>query len=125
VTSDAVVLSEDEYLELSHSSIKLRLGTTAPTIGRRKQRFLAAALDGLDTAHSGQKPSVLTAKMRARILAATRMLPKDGSTHWSRHKLAAVLGLSRDSVHRVPRSAGGGLEAAPSGALHGQRQPRL
>ena len=42
----------------SYSFIKLRLGTTAPTISRWKQRFLAAGLDGLDTAHPGQKPSV-------------------------------------------------------------------
>ena len=66
---------------VSYSSIKLRRGTTAPTVSRWKRRFLAAGLDGLDTAHPGQKPSVLTAKLRARILAATRKPPKDGSTH--------------------------------------------
>jgi hypothetical protein len=75
VTSDAVVLSEDQHLELSriaqsrclpagyvfrarlilmlaegasYSSIKLRLGTTAPTISRWNQRFLAAGLDLCD-----------------------------------------------------------------------------
>jgi len=90
----------------SYSSIKLRLGTTAPTISRWKQRFLATGLDGLDTAHPGQKPSVLTARLRARILAATRKPPKDGSTHWSCRKLAAALGLSKDAVHRVWREAG-------------------
>jgi len=37
----------------SYHSIKLRLGTTAPTISRWKQRFLAAGLDGLDTFHPG------------------------------------------------------------------------
>ena len=88
-----MVLSEDQRLELSriaqsrslpagyvfrgrlilmvaegasYNSVKLRLGTTAPTISRWKQRFLAAGLDGLDTAHPGQKPSVLTAMLRAR-----------------------------------------------------------
>jgi transposase len=90
----------------SYSSIKLRLGTTAPTISRWKRRFLAAGLDGLDTAHPGQKPSVLTAKLRARILAATRNPPKDGSTHWSCRKLASTLGISKDAVHRVWREAG-------------------
>ncbi len=90
----------------SYSSIKLRLGTTAPTISRWKRRFLAAGLDGLDTAHPGQKPSVLTAKLRARILAATRKPPKDGSTHWSCRKLAAALGISKDAVHRAWQEAG-------------------
>jgi transposase len=90
----------------SYSSIKQRLGTTAPTISRWKQRFLAAGVDGLDTAHPGQKPSVLTTRLRARILAATRKLPKDGSTHWSCRKLAAALTVSKDVVHRVWQEVG-------------------
>ena len=44
--------------------------------------------------------------MRARILAATRKKPTDGSTHWSCRKLAARLGISKDAVHRVWREAG-------------------
>lgn len=133
MTSDSAALSEDQHLELgriaqsrslpagyvfrakpilmlaegaSYNSIKVRLGTTAPTISRWKQRFLAAGMDGLGTAHPGQKPSVLTAKLRARILAATRKPPKDGSTHWSCRKLAAALGVSKDAVHRVWQEAG-------------------
>src|SRR6267154_1353700 len=119
---DWVVLSENQRLELSriaqsrslpagyvfrarlilllaegasYRSIKLRLGTTAPTISRWKQRFLAAGLDGLDTIHPGQKPSLRTPRLRARILAATRKPPRDGSTHWSCRKLAAALGVSK------------------------------
>src|SRR5277367_4093573 len=91
---------------VSYNSVKVRLGTTAPTISRWKQRFLAAGLDGLDTAHPGQKPSVVTAKLRARILGATRKPPKDGSTHWSCRKLAAALGVTKDAVHRVWQEAG-------------------
>jgi transposase len=133
VISESVLLSANQHLELSriaqsrslpagyvfraklilllaegasYNSIKVQLGTTAPTISRWKQRFLAAGLDGLDTAHPGQKPSVLTAKLRARILAATRKPPKDGSTHWSCRKLAEALGLSKDAVHRVWQEAG-------------------
>jgi hypothetical protein len=49
---------------------------------------------------------VLTAKLRARVLAATRRKPKDGSTHWSCRKLAAELGISKDAVHRVWKKAG-------------------
>src|ERR1700761_3433638 len=79
----------------SFSTIKQALGTTAPTIIRWKQRFLAAGLDGLDTSHPGQPPSVLTPKLRARILSATRRQPKDGSTQWSCRKLAAEQGSAR------------------------------
>ena len=130
---DSVVLSEDRQRELhriaqsrslpagyvfrarlilmlaegaSFSTIKQRLGTTAPTISRWKQRFLAVGMDGLDTNHPGQSASVLTPKLRARILSTTRKKPKDGSTHWSCRKLAAALGVSKDAVHRVWKEAG-------------------
>jgi transposase len=125
---DSVLLNEEQRLELSRiaqsrslpagnvfrarlilmlaegasfSAIKQLLSTTAPTIIRWKHRFLAAGLDGLDTNHPGQPASVLTPKLRARILSATRKQPKDGSTHWSCRKLAAALGVSKDAVHRV------------------------
>lgn len=130
---DLVVLDEEQQLELSRiaqsrslpagyvfraklilmlaegasfSTIKQRLGTTAPTIIRWKRRFFAEGLDGLDTSHPGQPASVLTPKLRARILSATRRHPKDGSTHWSCRKLAAELGVSKDAVHRVWKEAG-------------------
>jgi transposase len=130
---DSVVLNEEQQLELdriaqsrslpagyvfrarlilmlaegaSFSTIKQRLRTTAPTIIRWKQCFVAAGLDGLDTSHPGQPAWVLTPKLRARILSATRKAPKDGSTHWSCRKLATALGVSKDAVHRVWKEAG-------------------
>lgn len=90
----------------SFNTIKQRLGTTAPTIIRWKERFRAAGIDGLDTYHPGQKPIVLTPALRAKILAATRKKPADGSTHWSCRKLASSLGISKDAVHRVWKEAG-------------------
>lgn len=91
---------------LSFNTIKQRLQTTAPTIIRWKERFLAQGTDGLDTFHPGQKPTVLTAALRAKILAATRKGPTDGSTHWSCRKLAASLEVSKDAVHRAWKEAG-------------------
>jgi transposase len=91
---------------VSFSTIKQRMQTTAPTIIRWKQRFVQNGVDGLDTFHPGQTASVLTPAMRARILAATRKKPGDGSTHWSCRKLALALGVSKDAVHRVWKEAG-------------------
>jgi transposase len=88
------------------NTIKRQLRTTAPTISRWKTRFLDSGLDGLDTHHPGQSASVLTPALRARILSATRKKPSDGSTHWSCRKLAAVLGVSKDTVHRTWKEAG-------------------
>src|SRR6202045_1204625 len=90
----------------SFNAIKRQLQTTAPTIIRWKQRFRQSGLDGLDTYHPGQKATVLTPALRARILSATRKKPSDGSTHWSCRKLATSLGVSKDAVHRVWKEAG-------------------
>src|SRR5258705_8644776 len=91
---------------VSFSTIKQQLQTTAPTIIRWKQRFRQSGLEGLDTYHPGQKPSVLTPALPARILSATRRKPGDGSTHWSCRKLASALDVSKDAVHRVWQEAG-------------------
>jgi transposase len=91
----------------SYTEIQERLQTTAPTISRWKKRFVEAGIKGLiEVRHPGQKPTVITAKLQARVLEATRRKPKDGSTHWSVRKLARELHLSKDTVHRIWRTAG-------------------
>lgn len=91
---------------LSYEAIQSKLDTTAPTISRWKKRFLESGLDGFETQRPGQPPQKLTAKLRGKILEATRRPPRDGSTHWSCRKLASELGISKDLVHRVWREAG-------------------
>jgi hypothetical protein len=105
--SNSVVLSEERRVELSsiaqsrslpagylfrarlilmlaegtpYGVVKWQLRTTAPTISRRKVRFLRSGMDGLDTRHPGQSATVVTRALRARILLATRRRPNDGST---------------------------------------------
>ena len=91
----------------SYKDIQQRLSTTAPTISQWKKRFMGHRIAGLiGERHPGQKPSVITAKLQAKVLAATRRKPADGSTHWSCRKLAKHLGISKDAVHRIWRTAG-------------------
>lgn len=93
--------------DCSYAEIKDRLQTSAPTIARWKQRFLNEGVNGLlELRHPGQKPTVITPKLQARVLEATRRKPKDGSTHWSIRKLARELSISKDAVHRIWRTAG-------------------
>ena len=76
----------------SYTEIQKRLSTTAPTISKWRKRFLEQRIDGLlQERHPGQKPSVITAQLQAKVLAATRRKPSDGSTHWSCRKLAKEL----------------------------------
>ena len=90
------------YLE-----IQKLLQTTAPTISRWKKRFIEDGIAGLmEIRHPGQKPTVITPTLQAKVLEATRRKPKDGSTHWSVRKLARELNISKDTVHRIWRTAG-------------------
>jgi transposase len=91
----------------SYADIQERLQTTAPTISRWKARFEKERIDGLTLIrHAGKKATVITPKLQARVLEATRRKPKDGSTHWSCRKLARHLGISKDAVHRIWSTAG-------------------
>jgi hypothetical protein len=56
--------------------------------------------------HPGKRPTLITPQLQAKVLAATRRKPSDGSTHWSCRKLAKQLDISKDVVHRIWRTAG-------------------
>src|SRR5947208_1179840 len=85
-----------------YRKIQEMLDTTAPTISRWKERFRAHGVAGLvEERHPGQKPSVRTPKLQARILTALKNGPHDGSTHWSCRKLASRFGVSKDTVQRI------------------------
>jgi transposase len=91
----------------SYAEVQKRLNTTAPTISKWRKRFLQQRIDGLmQERHPGQKPSVITPQLQAKVLAATHRKPGDGSTHWSCRKLAQQLSISKDVVHRIWRTAG-------------------
>src|SRR6266481_1324477 len=86
----------------SYQKIQDLLDTTAPTIARWKERFSKHRVAGLmEERHPGQKPSVRTPKLQAKILAAIKEGPKDGSTHWSCRKLAGRFHVSKDTVQRI------------------------
>jgi transposase len=91
----------------SYSEIQERLETTAPTISLWKARFEKERVAGLTLIrHPGKKPTVITPKLQAKVLEATRRKPVDGSTHWSCRKLAEHLRISKDAVYRIWRTAG-------------------
>src|ERR1017187_8893277 len=66
----------------SYSTIEATVWRYRDYINRWRQRFLTDRIDGLRSRHRGQKPTVLTPALEARILAKTQQRPSDGSTHW-------------------------------------------
>ena len=92
---------------LPYRTIQERLNTTAPTISRWKDRFEKQRVAGLlEVRHPGQKPSVITPALQAKVLEASRRKPNDGSTHWSCRKMAQHLKISKDTVQRIWHKAG-------------------
>src|SRR5690348_9102463 len=70
------------------------------------RRFTEQRIAGLYSRHLGQVATVLTPKLEARILEATRHVPTGGATHWSTRKLGAQLDVSHMMVARVWRKHG-------------------
>lgn len=70
------------------------------------KRFAEQRIAGLYSRHRGQRANVLTPKLEARILEATRRAPADGSTQWSTRTLGAHLGQSHMMIARVWRKHG-------------------
>lgn len=86
----------------SYQKIQDLLDTTAPTIARWKNRFQQHRIAGLiEERHPGQQRSVRTPKLQARVLAAIKEGPKNGSTHWSCRKLAIRFRVSKDTIQRI------------------------
>src|SRR5204862_6435432 len=90
----------------SYSTIEATVPCFRDYINRWRRRFLADRIDGLRPRYKGQPPTILTAKMEARILEKTRQAPPDGSTHWSTRKLGRVLQIHHNLVAKAWRRAG-------------------
>jgi len=86
---------------MTYAAVKKALHTTAPTIARWKRRFEEFGMAGLEAQHKGSKPRTATPAVQARMYRKVQQQPKDGSTHWSVRKLAAEMGVSKSSVHRI------------------------
>jgi len=56
---------------------------------------------GLATIHPSQTPQKLAPQLRAKVLGRTRQAPPDGSTHWLRRKMAAVMKVNKNLIVRI------------------------
>src|SRR5881296_4223684 len=91
---------------LTYRAIAERTARSEPFISKWKHRFVEAGLAGLYVRHAGRPVQVLTPKLEARILDATRKPPTDGATHWSTRRLAKRLKVPHMTVARVWKKHG-------------------
>jgi transposase len=90
----------------SYTALQRRLGCGRQYVARWKRRFLAERIAGLYSRHRGRKALRRTPALAGKILAATRVAPVDGTTHWSTRRLARHLRVSHSMVARVWQRAG-------------------
>jgi transposase len=85
----------------TYDGIQEALGCGRAYVSRWRGRFLENGIAGMYARHKGRRPTAMTPRMQARILARTQGKPADGSTHWSTRKLARELGVNHMLVQRV------------------------
>ena len=88
------------------TAITAAVGCYPDYVSRWKQRFETARVAGLQARYQGQRATIRTPALEARVLATTRQRPPDGSTHWTTRKLGKALGISHMLVARIWRRAG-------------------
>lgn len=90
----------------SYATIGARLGVTDTYIARWKQRVVDGGLPALGDLPRSGRPDRLDPKLEAKILAKTQEPPPAPFTHWTTRRMAALIGVSHGTVHRVWQRAG-------------------
>lgn len=65
----------------TYDRIQETVGCGRAYVSRWRGRFLEGGIAGMYARHKGRKPTAMTPRMQARILARTQGNPADGSTH--------------------------------------------
>jgi transposase len=87
-------------------AVAARLGVARGTVTRWRARFLAKRLDGLgDEPRPGVPRTITDAQVEEVVVRTLEEVP-EGGTHWSKRELAARVGISPTSVHRIWRAFG-------------------
>lgn len=85
----------------TYDAIQCAVGCGRAYVSRWRTRFESEGIGGLYSRYQRSPRRLLTAKMEARILAMTRLKPRDGSTHWTTKKLTRELGIHHMAVQRA------------------------
>jgi transposase len=85
---------------LDNDKVAAQLGTSRPTVGLWRQRFLDFGLAGLEEAARPGRPPTLDSKKIGRILTEAVCPPK-GKARWSCRGMATHVQVSKATVQRV------------------------
>lgn len=88
----------------SSTSIAQQLATSGHTVGKWRQRFLEAGLDGLLDEPRPGTPRKLSDQQVELVLTRTLESQPEAATHWSTRDMAKACGLSQSSISRIWRA---------------------
>ena len=90
---------------MRNKEIAEKLGTSRPTAGLWRRRFVEQRLAGIekDAPRGGRKPRLRNRLARKIVERTTQSVPAN-ATHWSVRTLAADMGVSPSMIHRVWRA---------------------
>ena len=86
---------------VSGAEVARMTGYTVVQVSRLRRRFAEEGLAGLHDKPRSGRPPVITARKRAQVVAKTLKPPGEGLTHWSARELAAEVGVSHTTIHRI------------------------
>lgn len=87
--------------DVSGVEVARMTGYTVVQVSRLRRRFAEEGRAGLSDKLRSGRPPTITARTRAHIVAKTLKPPGHGLTHWSARELAAEVGVSHSTVHRI------------------------
>ncbi len=91
---------------LKNYEVAQRLRVCQPTVGKWRNRFQAARLEGLtDEPRPGTPRSISDAKVEELVILTLEQKPPQG-THWSTRGMAKRIGFTHNSVARIWRAFG-------------------
>ncbi|MBF6462509.1 IS630 family transposase [Nocardia puris] len=89
-----------------NSHVAARLGVSAPTVAKWRERFIERGLAGLDDQpRSGRPKSIPPDRIRQVVTLTLEQVPAD-SRRWTRASMAARTGLSKSTIGRIWRRFG-------------------
>jgi transposase len=88
----------------SNTEVARQVATTLQTVGKWRQRYLDAGVDGLLDEPRPGTARRLSDEQVERVLTRTLESQPEAATHWSTRAMAAKCGLSQSSISRIWRA---------------------
>jgi transposase len=88
----------------SSNAIAVRLQSSAQTVSKWRQRYLAQGIAGLSDAPRSGRPRTLLDEKVQDVVDRVRQTKPDNATQWSVRKMSAVAGVPKTAVQRIWRA---------------------